>query len=121
MMKCKLILISWLCLGMMKSQAQELLTVEQAVAAAMSNNYDIQLVKNDSVIASLNNSYAYTAFLPTANATAGVIFNNNNTKQKLADGSVKQRSGLKSSNVASAVNLNWTVFDGCLLYTSRCV
>ena len=119
MMKCKLILISWLCLGMMKSQAQELLTVEQAVAAAMSNNYDIQLVKNDSVIASLNNSYAYTAFLPTANATAGVIFNNNNTKQKLADGSVKQRSGLKSSNVASAVNLNWTVFDGLKMFTTR--
>lgn len=119
MMKCKLILISWLCLGMMKSQAQELLTVEQAVAAAMSNNYDIQLVKNDSVIASLNNSYAYTAFLPTGNATAGVIFNNNNTKQKLADGSVKQRSGLKSSNVASAVNLNWTVFDGLKMFTTR--
>lgn len=119
MMKCKLILISCLCLGMMKSQAQELLTVEQAVAAAISNNYDIQLVKNDSVIAALNNSYAYTAFLPTANATAGVVFNNNNTKQKLADGSVKQRSGLKSNNIASAVNLNWTVFDGLKMFTTR--
>lgn len=101
------------------SKAQELLTVEQAVAFALNNNYDIQLVRNDSVLAALNNSYAYTGFLPTANATAGVIFNHNNTKQKLADGTERARSGIKSNNVATAVNLNWIVFDGLRMFATQ--
>ncbi|MBP9099699.1 MAG: TolC family protein, partial [Ferruginibacter sp.] len=47
---------------------QRLLTVEEAVAAALKNNYDIQLLKNDSAVFALNNSYAKAAFLPRFNA-----------------------------------------------------
>ena len=103
----------------LKVQAQQMLSVEEAVAAAVKNNYDIQLLRNDSVVAALNNSYATAAFFPTVNASAGVVFNNNNTKQKLADGTERKRSGIKSSNIASSVNLNWTVFDGLKMFATR--
>lgn len=106
-----------LCTG--NARSQELLTVEQAVAAALQNNYDIRLIRNDSVLAALNNSYAYAAFLPTLNAQAGLIFNNNNIKQKLADGSERNRKGVRSNNLQSSVNLNWTIFDGFKMFATR--
>ena len=100
-------------------QAQQMLTVEEAVAAAMNNNYDIALLRNDSTLAALNNSYAYAAFLPRLNATTGLIFNNNNTKQRLADGTERKQGGLKSDNKNASINLNWTVFDGFKMFATK--
>lgn len=100
-------------------KSQELLTVEQAVAAALQNNYDIRLIRNDSVLAALNNSYAYAAFLPTLNAQGVKVFNNNNIRQKLADGSERERNSVKSNNLQTSVNLNWTIFDGFKMFATR--
>jgi len=100
-------------------RSQEMLTVEQAVAAALQNNYDIKLIRNDSVLAALNNSYAYAAFLPRLNAQAGLVYNNNNIKQKLADGSERDRKGVRSNNLQSSINLNWTIFDGFKMFATR--
>ncbi len=99
--------------------AQQMLTVEQAVAAAIQNNYDIQLLRNDSALAALNNSYAYAALLPRLNGTAAMLFNNNNTRQQLADGSERKQGGIKSNNISSNVNLNWTIFDGFKMFATR--
>lgn len=101
------------------ARSQQMLTVEEAVAAALQNNYDIRLIRNDSVLAALNNSYAYAAFLPRLNAQAGLVFNNNNIKQTLADGSERDRKGIKSNNLQSSINLNWTIFDGFKMFATR--
>ncbi len=102
-----------------KVNAQKLLTIEEAVAAALKNNYDIQLLRNDSSVFALNNRYAKAAFLPRFNATSAVLFNNNNTKQKLADGSERKQNSIRSNNVNAAVNMNWVVFDGLKMFISR--
>ena len=39
--------------------AQNRLTVEQAITATIENNYDIQLLRNDSTSYALDNSYAF--------------------------------------------------------------
>jgi len=96
-----------------------LLTIEEAVAAALKNNYDIQLLRNDSAVYALNNSYAKAAFLPRLNATSSVLFNNNNQRQRLADGSERKQNGIRSNNVQSSVNLNWLVFDGLKMFVTR--
>ncbi|RYF88744.1 MAG: TolC family protein [Chitinophagaceae bacterium] len=101
------------------SYSQQKLTVEEAVAAAIENNYDIQLLRNDSVLAALNNSYSYAALLPRVNATTGLVFNNNNTRQRLADGSERKQGGIRSNNLAASVNLNWTIFDGLKMFATR--
>ena len=49
--------------------AQNKLTVQQAISAALENNFDIQLLRNDSSSYALDNSYARAAFLPRVNAT----------------------------------------------------
>jgi len=99
--------------------AQNKLTVEQAIAATIENNYDIQLLRNDSSSYALDKSYARAAFLPRLNATTGLVFNNNNQKQKLADGTKRQGNGLRSSNLSGSVQLNWTVFDGFKMFATR--
>ena len=99
--------------------AQQLLTVEEAVAAALQNNYDIRLLRNDSVVYALNNSYAYAALLPRVNASSSILFNNNSLRQRLADGSERKQAGIQSDNVSSSVNLNWTVFDGLKMFATR--
>ncbi|MGF2411773.1 TolC family protein [Ferruginibacter sp.] len=102
-----------------KIAAQKTLTVEEAIANALKNNYDIQLLKNDSSSFALDNSYAKAAFLPRLNTTTGILFNNNNQKQKLSDGSVKQQSGIRSDNITASVALNWTVFDGLKMFAAK--
>ena len=99
--------------------AQNKLTVEQAIAATIENNYDIQLLRNDSTSYALDKSYARAAFLPRVNATTGLVFNNNNQKQKFSDGTKRQSSGIRSNNLNGSVQLNWTVFDGFKMFATR--
>jgi outer membrane protein len=111
-----------LCLAIAPSQkifAQKILTAEEAIATALKNNYDIELLRNDSASYALDNSYAKAAFLPRLNATTGLIFNNNDQKQKFSDGSTKARNGIRSNNLSGAVQLNWTLFDGYKMFATK--
>lgn len=99
--------------------AQQVLTVEEAVATALKNNYDILLLKNDSAVFALQKKYANSAFYPRLNATGTMLFNNNNVKQELQDGSIRKGNGIRSSNIASNLNLNWTLFDGLRMFATR--
>src|SRR6476661_6222090 len=80
------------------SYAQRILTVEEAVANALQKNYDIILSRNDSTIAAIDYSYRNAVFLPQVNAGAGAIWNNNSQKQTLADGTKRDKNGLRSNN-----------------------
>ena len=115
-MKWITLVISLLCGSTAFSQ---IITVDEAIANALKNNYDIRLLKNDSSVFALNNSYAWAAFLPRLNATTAVLFNNNNQKQRLVNGTEKTASGIQSDNVNAAINLNWTLFNGFGMFATR--
>ena len=101
------------------SIAQKKLTLEEAIATALSNNFDIQLSRNDSIVAALNYGYRNAAFYPRLNANTGVVFNNNDQKQKFTDGTVRERNGVKSNNLTANLALNWTLFDGFRMFATR--
>ncbi|WP_333818635.1 TolC family protein [Ohtaekwangia sp.] len=105
----------FLCVG----QAQEMITVEQAVALAIEKNYDIKLSENILSSVELDNSYAFGAFLPQLNGSASRVWNTSNQKQLLADNSTRQQKGLKSNTQAAAVQLTWTLFDGTKMFATR--
>lgn len=98
---------------------QTLLTAEESVALALRNNYDILLVRNDSTAYALDYSYANYAFLPRLNGSVSKVWTTNNQKQELSDGSKRDRKGIKSNNLVSSVNLNWTLFDGLKMFATR--
>lgn len=103
----------------MAASGQRMLTLDEAIATALKNNYAIQLSKNDSMVAQLNNSYRDAAFYPTLNANTGITFNNNDQLQKFTDGTTRERNGVKSSNIQAALALNWTLFDGMKMFATR--
>lgn len=98
--------------------SQRVLTIEEAIGTALKNNYDILLVKNDAQSAAVDYSYAYAAFLPQLNGTAGKVWNDNNQKQNFIDGR-KRSANVNSSNISATVNLNWTLFDGLKMFATR--
>jgi outer membrane protein TolC len=99
--------------------AQKILTVEEAIATVLKNNYDIELLRNDSASYALDKSYAKAAFMPRINSTTGFVFNNNDQLQKFTDGTKRERNGIRSNNLAGTVQLNWTLFNGHKMVTTR--
>jgi outer membrane protein TolC len=101
------------------ARAQKILTIDEAIANALARNFDIMVSRNDSAIAAIDYSYRGAAFLPRLNANLGTTWNNNNTKQTLADGTKRESNGLKSNNISGQLALNWTLFDGLKMFVTR--
>jgi outer membrane protein TolC len=97
----------------------KVLSLDEAIATAFKNNYDIRLAKNDSTASAINNSYAYVAFIPQLNGTATYLANNNNQKLKFPSGTSAEGKGLRSHNLAAGVQLNWTLFDGLKMFATK--
>lgn len=117
LMKSFLVIVILCCTA--GADAQRLLTVEEAIATALQNNFDIQLSKNDSAVAALDYSYRNAAFIPRLNGTITQVFNNNNQKQTLANGTKREGNNLRSDNFNSQLALNWVVFDGLKMFVTR--
>ncbi len=101
------------------ASAQKILTIEEAIATALQNNYAIQLSKNDSAVAALDYSFRNAAFLPRINGSFGGTYNNNNQRQKFVDGTERKLNDIKSNNYNAGVQLNWVVFDGLKMFATR--
>lgn len=99
-----------------ETNAQEILTVEDAVKIALENNYEIKIASNDLKIDQQNVSLANAGILPTLNAN---VVNNNSildTKQTQSDGSERELDNAKNLSLSYGVALNWTVFDGMRMF-----
>lgn len=101
------------------SQAQELLSLENAVKIALENNYEIKIANNNSKIEATNNNLANARMLPALNAT---LTNNNShldTKQTQGDGTVRELDGAINRNITYGVGLDWTIFDGLSMFARK--
>jgi len=101
------------------SYGQRLVTLQEVIQDALIKNYDILLVRTDSASFAIDYEYRNAFFLPRLNGTAAKVWNNNDQKQNFADGTKRERSGIRSSNLQTAVNLNWTLFDGLRMFATR--
>ena len=93
-------------------QAQEKLSLEQAVQLALENNFDIKLNKNDVEQAKNNVSRANAGMLPIVTGNFSTNNTVSNTKQTLSSGQQQERNGAKNSNLVYGPVVNWQVFDG---------
>lgn len=96
--------------------AQEILTVENAIKIALENNYEIKIASNDLKIDQQNVSLANAGILPGLNATVTNTNSILDTKQTQSDGSERELDGAKNMNLTYGIALNWTVFDGFRMF-----
>lgn len=101
------------------SKAQELLTPEDAIALAISKNFDIVIAKNEADIAKINNNKATAGMLPRINVTTGDVFNLSNINQKFTTGQEVKKNWVPVNSFNAGLNLNWTIFDGLRMFATK--
>lgn len=101
------------------AEAQNALTLEQAIETGLKNNYSISIEKNNSKIAENNNSLGNAGMLPKVDLNASVNFANNATKQEFSSGLIVDKAGVNSNNVTSGVYLSWVLFDGLKMFATH--
>jgi len=98
--------------------AQEVLTIEDAVKIALENNYEIKIAANNLNIDKANLSTGNAGMLPKVAAT---IANNNaiqNSSQTKQDGTVTALDNAKSRSINYGLGLDWTIFDGFKMFAN---
>ena len=100
-------------------QAQDILTLEEAVTLALENNYEIKIAANNSKIDATNNNLANAGMLPTLSANLNNNNSQTNTNQTQADGSQRTLNNAKNFSLTYGVGLNWTVFDGLSMFARK--
>lgn len=111
---CSSLLLCFFCLA--KMQAQEVLTIEDAMKIALENNFEIKIAKNNSKISETNVTAGNAGMLPVA--TASVTDNNSiqNSKQTRQDGTSTSLDNAKNNSLNYGVSIGWTIFDGMKMF-----
>lgn len=100
------------------ANAQEKLTLQDAITIAMQNNYDIKISKNNTNIAKNNANIGNAGMLPNITATYANGGSIQNTRQTPATGADRVITGARSTNNDLGADLNWTVFDGFTMFAN---
>lgn len=96
---------------------QPMLTMEEAIAIALENNYDIRLVSKDVDVAANNVHIGNAGMLPSISGDVSAAASVQNTTQTLLSGETRALRGARSQSMAYGVNLDWTIFDGFQMFT----
>jgi outer membrane protein TolC len=119
----KLLPVYFLCVlficDFFQSQAQELMTLDDAITIGLKNNYNILMAKNQEEAAAVDYHYAFGAFLPVLSGTASKTWSTESVSQKYSNGNKVERNGAKSSQTSLSANLNWTLFDGLKVFATK--
>lgn len=94
------------------SQAQERLTLEDAIEKALKHNFDILVSQTDAAKAAANNTLGNAGFLPYVGANGTVSKGSSNSNITFSDGRVQNVTNGGSYSYNGAVTLSWTLFDG---------
>jgi len=110
------LLVSAILFAVPTTNAQEVLTVEEAVSIALENNYDIRIAANDLRVDQTNVTIGNAGMLPTV--AASVVDNNSvqNSSQTRSDGTVLALDDARNNSLNYGVVLDWTVFDGFRMF-----
>ncbi len=101
------------------AQAQEILTLEDAVKISLENNYDIKIAQNNLKIDETNNNLGNAGLLPSISANLSNSNSIIDTKQTQSGGTVRELDGAKNMNLSYGVGLDWTIFDGMRMFSRR--
>lgn len=96
--------------------AQTPLSLTDAITLGLDNNYDIRLARVDVEIAESNNDWALAGRYPAVTLN---LDNNNGYSNRVDPASIVASSTTNSIGLTPSVNLNWTLFDGYRVRTTK--
>lgn len=97
-------------------QAQEVLTIENALKIALENNFDIKIASNNLDIEKTNVAIGNAGMLPRVTASLVDANRIENSTQTLQNGTVNKLDNAKNNSLNYGVGLDWTVFDGFKMF-----
>jgi outer membrane protein len=100
------------------SNAQSMLSLDQALSIGLKNNYQIYIDSNNVKASSINNSLGNAGFLPQAALTGSAIYQGENIEQKYSTGSEVNRNNISTNTELAEAELTWTIFDGGHAYAT---
>ncbi len=92
--------------------AQSLLTPEEAVNLALSQNFSVRLAQADADIAHQNNTAANAGLLPVVNLAVNETFTLSAFQQRLINGNEFNALGAPFNNLNGAVQASWVIYEG---------
>ena len=108
--------------GMGNASAQELLSLDQAIANSLQYNYAIRINQYDIQSAESDVYRGNAGLLPTLALQGGANYNNNNAEVDVVAGTDPttgaaiiekvSANGVETSSANLGLNLNWTVYNG---------
>jgi outer membrane protein len=100
------------------ANAQEKLSLRQAISIALENNYTIKLSDNFSKVAKNDVTLGNAGMLPIA---TGNLTDNNRietSEAELTSGQTRSAVNAKTTNINYGVSLNWRIFDGFQMFAN---
>lgn len=99
--------------------AQDNLTVDDAIKIALEKNYAVLISKNNLEISKAQNNLGNAGMSPQVSLNGNMNLANVNSHQEFNTGVVQDRNGANSSNVGASANVSWTVFDGMKMFAVK--
>jgi outer membrane protein TolC len=116
MLKKGFLLGTFLCFIFTISNAQNVLTVGEAIEIALENNFAIKIAEQQTDIAKQQIYRGNAGMLPTIDYNLNVGTNGNYVNQRFFDGRTINQFG-RSFSPNTNVSLFWTLYDGRLMQT----
>jgi outer membrane protein TolC len=98
--------------------AQDAITLQQAIEAALKNSFDVQIAKNNEKISQNNASLGNAGMLPEVGLNAAQNNSITDTHQEFATGNTIDRNGANANSLTAGIGLDWTLFDGFRMFTT---
>ncbi len=101
------------------TDAQGLLSLEDALKSALEKNHGLLIYKNEKKISELQNNAGNAGMSPQVSLNGNLNMANVNSYQEFGNGTVQDRNGAQSVNAGASLNVNWIVFDGLKMFAVK--
>lgn len=91
-----------LVFSLLSLQAQEQLSLSDAISIGLENNYDLVIMRNREEIASINNTWGNTSIMP------GIRFNATGRE----NWNYNDQNNYRQETITPDLSLNWVIFNG---------
>ncbi len=101
------------------TQAQQTLTIDDAVGRALKNNYNILIARNTADIVRINNTAGNAGMLPNISLNGSGGYQLNDVTLKTASAGETRTSDISSKNLGANVELTWKLYDGGKMFITK--